>query len=81
MRQLISSPNQVGEIVRGRRSAQRVSQQALAAKLGISQGRFAQLEADPGQMTLERLILVAKLLGFELVLQDKSEPAGPKAEW
>lgn len=81
MRQLITSPNQVGEIVRGRRKARGISQQALAAKLGITQSRLSTLEGDSAPLTLERLILLAKLLGLELVLQDKSEPKGPKAEW
>jgi HTH-type transcriptional regulator/antitoxin HipB len=81
MRQLISSPKQVGEIVRGRRKAHGVSQKALSEKLGITQGRLSMLESAPGSMTLERLLLLGKLLGFEVVLQDRSERTGPKAEW
>ena len=79
MRQLITSPNQVGEILRGRRKARRTSQQELAAKLGISQSRLSTLEGDPAGLTLDRLIVLAQLLGLELLLQDKS--ASPKAEW
>ena len=81
MRQLINNPAQLGEIVRGRRKARRIPQQELAAKLGISQSRLSTLEGDPAGLTLDRLILLAKLLGLELVLQDKSESPSSKAEW
>ncbi len=81
MRQLITTPAQVGEILRGRRKARGVAQQALATKLGISQSRLSTLEAQPGDMNLERLLSLAKLLGLELVLQDKSEPKRTKSEW
>lgn len=81
MRQLITNPNQLGEILRGRRKARRIPQQALAAKLGISQSRLSTLEADTASLTLDRLLLLASLLGLEVVLQDKAVKATTKAEW
>jgi HTH-type transcriptional regulator/antitoxin HipB len=81
MRQLITNSNQLGEILRGRRKARKIPQQALAAKLGISQSRLSTLESDTAPLTLDRLLLLAKLLGLELVLQDAPEKAGTKAEW
>jgi len=81
MRQLITSPRQVAEILRGRRKALRISQQELATKLGISQSRLSTLEEDAARITLERLILLAKLLGLELVLQDKKDAPRKKTEW
>jgi len=81
VRQLITAPGQVGEILRGRRKARQLPQQELAAKLGISQSRLSNLEADPTGMTLDRLIALANLLGLELVLQDKSDKPNPKTEW
>ncbi len=79
MRQLITTPNQVGEILRGRRKARRIPQKELAAKLSVSQSRLSTLESNPAGLTLERLLLAAKLLGLELVIQDKS--AARKTEW
>jgi len=80
MRQLISAPNQAGEILKARRKARGVSQQTLATKLGTSQSRLSSLEEDPARMTLERLLALANLLDLELVLQDKSGARTP-AEW
>jgi len=81
MRQFINTPSQVGEILRGRRKARRVSQRDLAAKLAISQSRLSTIEEHPEGLTLDRLILLAKLLGLELVLQDKTDAPKSKAEW
>ena len=81
MRQLITTPGQVAEILRGRRKARRVPQQELATKLGISQSRLSALEGNAAGMTLDRFILLAKLLGLELFLQDKEGTPRTKAEW
>lgn len=82
MRQLvITTPQQVGEILRGRRKARHLSQQQVAARLGISQGRLSTLETNPASMPLERLIVVASMLGLELVLQEKSDTPTSSSEW
>lgn len=81
MRQLISTTRQVAEIIRGRRKARRISQHELATKVGISQARLSILEADPARLPLDRLILLAKLLDLELVIQDKADEPKPKAQW
>ena len=81
MRQFITTPGQVGNILRGRRKARHVPQKDLAAKLGISQERLSRLEADAAGITLDRLIAIANLLGLELILQDKSDTPAPESEW
>ncbi len=81
MRQLITAANQAGEILRARRKARGISQQALAAKLGTSQSRLSSLEEDPARLTLDRLLALANLLDLELVLQDKSNARNPPVEW
>jgi HTH-type transcriptional regulator/antitoxin HipB len=81
MRQLITMPNQAGEILRSRRKARRISQQALAEKLGTSQSRLSSLEEEPARLTLGRLLALLNLLDLELVLQDKSNARNPPAEW
>jgi len=79
MRHLILDSSQAGEVLRARRIKRRLSQQALATQLHISQGRLSVLEASAGDITLDRLLVMARLLGFELVLQDiESTRAG---EW
>jgi HTH-type transcriptional regulator/antitoxin HipB len=82
MRQLIiTTPAQLGEIMRGRRKSRKLSQQQIATKLGISQGRLSTLEGNPASMTLDRLITLANMLGLELVLRDKSDTPTSPSEW
>lgn len=81
MRQLINTTAQLAEIIRGRRKVRRISQAELATQLGITQGRFSALEADPSSLPLDRLILLVKLLGLELIIQDKADEPASKAQW
>jgi HTH-type transcriptional regulator/antitoxin HipB len=81
MRKLITTPSQMGEIIRGRRKARNIPQQDLATRLHMSQSRLSVLEDNPAGLRLDRLIVLANLLGLELVLQDKSDNSNNKAEW
>ena len=84
MQLIITNPNQVAEILRGRRKARRMPQQQLAAKLGISQSRLSAVESGSAALTMDRLITLANVLGLQLVLQDKADKLdklGPKADW
>ncbi|MBN2193900.1 MAG: helix-turn-helix domain-containing protein [Polyangiaceae bacterium] len=49
--------------------------------MGISQERLSRLESDARGLTLERLLLIANLLGLELVLEDKADTPTPAEEW
>jgi len=81
LQQLITTPGQLGEILRRRRKARGISQRELAAKLGVGQARLSTLEVKPEGLTLSRLIALVNLLGLELVVQDKSDAFVPKTEW
>lgn len=80
MQQRISTPNQTGQVFAARRKSLKLSQKVVAARLGISQNRLSELEANPSRLTLDRLISLASLLGLELVLQDKGSST-PESEW
>lgn len=80
-RQVVTTPMQLGEILRGRRKARGISQAELARKGGLSQSRVSVLESDPGSISLDRLLVLVKLLGLELVIEDKSDELRVRAEW
>ncbi len=82
MKQILTQSTQLGQILSGRRRAAKLSQSALAAKLGISQNRLSEIETDSGKLTVERLLELANLLGLELVVQNR-EPlsCSTQAEW
>ncbi len=81
-RQLVTTPAQLGEVLRGRRKARGMSQAELAAKLNVSQSRLSTLESDPAGLTVERLLALAGVLGLEIVIQDRAAPTERrKPEW
>lgn len=55
-------------ILRGFRKQKRLTQAALAAQLGMSQQSYAQLEANPAVVSVERLLRVLQALRVELNL-------------
>lgn len=79
MSQPLTQSSQVGRILTARRRALKLSQQALAAKLGISQNRLSEIEAHPARLPLERLLDIANILGLELVIQDRK--TATRADW
>ena len=82
MKQILTHGAQLGQILATRRRASKLSQRALAAKLAISQNRLSEIEANPGKLTVDRLLELANLLGLELVIQDRppTQPSS-KTEW
>ncbi|WP_084187474.1 helix-turn-helix transcriptional regulator [Andreprevotia chitinilytica] len=64
-------------ILQGFRKANGLTQAALAERLGITQQSYAQLEANPASVSVERLFKVLRILDVELVLTG-DVPAGPK---
>lgn len=82
MKQILTHSTQLAQILATRRRAYKLSQRALAAKLAISQNRLSEIEAHPGNLTVERLLDLANLLGLELVIQDRPSPqSSTKTEW
>lgn len=80
MQQLISTSAQAGQLLAARRKALKLSQQIVAAKLGISQNRYSELEMDPSRLTLDRLIRLAGILGLDLVVKKNAGSRSP-SEW
>ena len=82
MKQILTHGAQLGQILATRRRASRLSQSALAAKLSISQNRLSEIEANPGTLTVDRLLDLANLLGLEVVIQDRPRMRpSPRTEW
>jgi len=71
MTQPVTQSAQLARILTARRRALKLSQKAVAAKLGISQNRLSEIEADPARLPLGRLLEIANILGLELVIQDR----------
>lgn len=79
----IHTPEQLGAILRDQRRALKLSQAQVAMRLSIGQSRFSELETDTAELSLARLLVLAKTLGLELVIrpQDAAPDSAPREDW
>jgi HTH-type transcriptional regulator/antitoxin HipB len=80
MRQVLSTPFQLGPLLKSGRRAAGLSQTDLARRMGISQSRISHMELHPESVSLDQLLALFGLLGIELMVQSKSG-AQPAQEW
>jgi len=64
----IKTLSQLPLILKGFRKERRLTQAAMAEKLGITQQSYAYFEANPAKTTLDRLFMVLRILGVEISL-------------
>lgn len=82
---LLLTTSQLGLLLRSARQQARLSQQDVAARLGLGQSRVSKLEADPGSLTATQLLELFTLYRLELLVREKgvSPPAAaePAPQW
>lgn len=78
-RQALTTTKPLGRILAARRKALRLSQVTLARKLGLSQNRLSEIEADASAISIQRLLEILNALGLELVIQDRED--AKRGEW
>jgi HTH-type transcriptional regulator / antitoxin HipB len=66
--------DQLGQHLRSFRQHRKMTQQQLAQMLGLSQSRIADIEADPGRVSVENLFKILTALNVQMVLQDRLNP-------
>lgn len=64
----ISLSTQLREHLRALRKQQRMTQAQLGERVGVSQARIAEIEANPGAVSVEQMILLLSTLGARLML-------------
>jgi HTH-type transcriptional regulator/antitoxin HipB len=64
----ISLSIQLREHLRALRKQQRLTQAQLGERIGVSQARIAEIEANPGAVSVEQLLLLLATLGAGLKL-------------
>lgn len=79
----IHTPEQLGAILRDQRRALKLSQAQVAMRLNIGQSRFSELETDTAELSLARLLVLAKTLGLELVIRplEAAPDSAPREDW
>jgi HTH-type transcriptional regulator/antitoxin HipB len=80
MRQVLSVSSQLGPLLKAARREAGLSQQALAARLGISQSRISHMELHPGTLSVEQLLALFSVLGLEIMIGPKPSGAPPSPQ-
>lgn len=73
------TPQQLGQALKARRAALRLSQTAVGNKVGIKQDTVSVLEIHTPSSTIETLFKALSALGLELVIREKGRPTAQ--EW
>jgi HTH-type transcriptional regulator/antitoxin HipB len=82
----IKTIQQLRPILQGFRKSRGMTQAMMAEHLGVKQQTYAELEANPAAVSVERLLKVLRVLGVELVLSQADDdttqegPANPPAK-
>ena len=64
---------QLSQHLRSFRQHRKMTQQQLAQSLGLTQSRIAEIEADPGRVSVENLLKMLSALNVQLVLEDQQD--------
>ncbi len=70
-------PNQLRQHLRALRKRHGLTQAQLGKRIGVSQARIAEIEANPGLVNFEQLMKLLSVLGVSLTLQETT--AAPAA--
>jgi transcriptional regulator with XRE-family HTH domain len=70
----VSSPQALGRLLQQARLAQGLSQQEVAAQLGISQGYVSELESGKTSLALTRIFDIMRLTGMTLHAEIPESP-------
>lgn len=78
------NPRQLGTILQSARKAQRLTQAALAERVGMSQSRISYLEKHAADINVGQLMQICTALGLELTIGTRHQtPASttPGEDW
>jgi HTH-type transcriptional regulator/antitoxin HipB len=81
-------PEQLGPHLRALRRARKLTQRDLAARLGVTQARIADIEANPAVVSVRQLMTILAALGVDIALRPRAvgdlavrEPSPPTVTW
>lgn len=83
----IHSPTQLSTHLKSLRKAQQLTQAQLGARIGVRQTRVADIEKNPGAISVDQLLQVLHALDARLLLAPPAPKAtvatakGPTADW
>lgn len=80
--QLIITTPQLGQLLLSARKRRKLTQSAVAQRLGLSQNRISHLEQHPDEISVKQLLSWCSAIGLELRLGERTEGgASSTEEW
>lgn len=80
--QPLVTATQLGQLLKAARKHRKLTQAAVASRLGLSQNRVSYLEQHPDEMSFKQLLGWCAAVGLELRLGERESVASAsKAEW
>lgn len=71
--------SQLQQLLKSLRKSRQLTQAELAQRLGVVQSRVADIERDPGTVSVEQLLQVLAMLGAQMVVRESvAEPSATK---
>lgn len=80
--QLLITTPQLGQLLLSARKRRKLTQSAVAHRLGLSQNRISHLEQHPDEISVKQLLSWCSAIGLELRLSERIEGGpGSAEEW
>lgn len=79
MGQLLTTPEQIGQILRSARRGKGLSQAQAGVRLGLSQNRLSELEQGAATITVAQLLAMTALYGLQLEVANRA--SRPSTDW
>lgn len=81
--QVLVTGSQLGQLLQQARKGRKMSQSALASRIGLSQSRISHLELNAQDLSVTQLLAWCSVLELELSLASRNDaaPAAPKTDW
>lgn len=71
--------SQLQQLLKSLRKSRQMTQAQLARHLGVVQSRVADIEREPGSVSVEQLMNILAMLGAQLVVRETAPPTLPSA--
>lgn len=71
--------SQLRQMLKSLRKTRQMTQAQLAQRLGVVQSRVADIEREPGSVSVEQLMNVLSVLGAQLVVRETAPSVPPDA--
>jgi transcriptional regulator with XRE-family HTH domain len=81
MEQVARTAHQLGQLLKSRRKKLGLTQNELAAKMGIMQAQISVIESHGARATVTTIYKALSALGLELLLREKPRPYSSSSEW